>query len=77
LAWRGVAWRLVFPCGQGSLWYHDHTLGFTANNVYAGIAAMYFQADCATEADKSIMPKRAYHWPLMIQVSSDHGWVSP
>lgn len=29
----------------GPLWYHDHTLGMTRLNVYAGMAAMYFIRD--------------------------------
>ncbi len=28
----------------GNLWYHDHALGITRLNVYAGMAGFYFVA---------------------------------
>lgn len=31
--------------GAGSLWYHDHALGITRLNVYAGLAGFYFVRD--------------------------------
>ncbi len=34
-----------------TLWYHDHTLGMTANNVYAGPAGFYLVRGSYTRAD--------------------------
>lgn len=31
--------------GAGTLWYHDHALGITRLNVYAGLAGFYFVRD--------------------------------
>ena len=31
--------------GAGNLWYHDHALGITRLNVYAGLAGFYFVRD--------------------------------
>jgi len=40
----------VYPNGQdaATLWFHDHTLGATRLNVYAGLAAFYLLRDPAT-----------------------------
>jgi FtsP/CotA-like multicopper oxidase with cupredoxin domain len=35
--------------GQAPLWFHDHTLGATRLNVYAGIAGAYYLLDPAQE----------------------------
>jgi spore coat protein A, manganese oxidase len=34
----------------GNLWYHDHALGITRLNVYAGLAGFYFVRDGMTRA---------------------------
>ncbi len=41
-----------YPNSQGAapLWFHDHTLGATRLNVYAGIAGGYYNLDPAQEA---------------------------
>ena len=41
-----------YPNTQGSapIWFHDHTLGATRLNVYAGIAGAYYILDPAQEA---------------------------
>jgi FtsP/CotA-like multicopper oxidase with cupredoxin domain len=41
-----------YPNSQGAapLWFHDHTLGATRLNVYAGIAGAYYVLDPAQEA---------------------------
>ncbi|HEY6002550.1 MAG TPA: multicopper oxidase domain-containing protein [Anaeromyxobacter sp.] len=36
--------------GQAPLWFHDHTLGATRLNVYAGIAGAYYLIDPAQES---------------------------
>ncbi len=47
-AWsQGVTNNYSYPNGQEAttLWYHDHTLGATRLNVYAGLAGFYFLRD--------------------------------
>jgi spore coat protein A len=48
-----------------SLWYHDHGLGITRLNVYAGLAGFYFIRD--NEEDALNLPSGDYEIPLMIQ----------
>jgi len=50
------------------LWYHDHAMGITRLNVYAGIAANYLLRDSAE--DSLNLPKGAYEIPLVIQDKS-------
>ncbi|MHC1681918.1 MAG: multicopper oxidase family protein [Clostridiaceae bacterium] len=48
-----------------TLWYHDHSLGTTRLNVYAGLAGFYIINDLY---EKSLnLPKDEYDIPLMIQ----------
>jgi spore coat protein A, manganese oxidase len=48
-----------------SLWYHDHALGITRLNVYAGLAGMYLIRD--DEEVALNLPSGAYEMPLLIQ----------
>ncbi len=48
-----------------TLWYHDHALGITRLNVYAGLAAFYLLRDKA-EA-KLNLPRDPYELPIVIQ----------
>ncbi len=43
VAWQRGSATFVYPNSQraGTLWYHDHTLGMTRLNVYAGPAGFY------------------------------------
>lgn len=43
--WRGKTNIYQNDQGAGSLWYHDHALGITRLNVYAGLAGFYFIRD--------------------------------
>lgn len=53
--------------GDGeTLWYHDHALGRTANNVYAGLAGFYLLRNPALEAELKL-PTGDYEIPLAIQ----------
>jgi FtsP/CotA-like multicopper oxidase with cupredoxin domain len=60
------------PC---MLWYHDHTLGLTRLNIYAGLAGFYLirsddPADHPTVADSgapAVLPAGPYEIPLAIQ----------
>lgn len=49
----------------GTLWYHDHTVGITRLNVYAGLAGFYLIRDQLEE--QLNLPKDEFEIPLMIQ----------
>jgi len=49
----------------GALWYHDHAIGITRLNVYAGLAGFYFIRDFLEE--RLNLPKGPYEVPLLIQ----------
>lgn len=52
------------------LWFHDHGLGATRLNVFAGLAAAYIvrdQFDTGTEPNPIGIPGAAYEIPLVIQ----------
>ncbi|WP_236634705.1 multicopper oxidase family protein [Alteribacter lacisalsi] len=53
-------------CQQAStLWYHDHALGITRLNVYAGLAGFYLISD---ENEKALhLPEGEFDIPLLIQ----------
>jgi len=66
-----------FPCGSSSvyhypndqqaatLWYHDHAMGITRLNVYAGLAGFYLLRD---DRELSMnLPSGEYEIPLMLQ----------
>ncbi len=50
------------------LWYHDHAMGITRLNVYAGLAGNYLLRDSVENALN--LPKGAYEIPLVIQDKS-------
>ncbi|MCW3798262.1 multicopper oxidase domain-containing protein [Sphingomonas sp. BN140010] len=55
--------------GAATLWYHDHALGMTRLNVYAGLAGFYILQDderLALEAQQ-ILPSGRYDLGLVIQ----------
>ncbi|GFO70354.1 spore coat protein [Geomonas limicola] len=54
------------PANQ--LWYHDHAMGITRLNVYAGLAANYLLRD--SKEDALNLPRGAYEIPLVIQDKS-------
>ena len=48
-----------------TLWYHDHAIGITRLNVYAGLAGFYLIRD---EAEEQLnLPSGKYEIPLVIQ----------
>ncbi len=49
-----------------ALWYHDHSLGMTRVNVYAGPAGFYFIRGGSSDLTSGL-PKGAYEIPLLIQ----------
>ena len=51
-----------------TLWYHDHAIGITRLNVYAGLAGLYIIRD---KLEKSLnLPEGAYEVPIVIQDKS-------
>ncbi len=48
-----------------TLWYHDHAIGITRLNIYAGLAGFYLIRD--EEEDALNLPGGEYEIPLMIQ----------
>ncbi|WPS90047.1 multicopper oxidase [Brevibacillus halotolerans] len=48
-----------------TLWYHDHALGITRLNVYAGLAGFYLIRD--QKEEKLNLPRGKYEIPLVIQ----------
>lgn len=49
------------------MWFHDHALGMTRNNIYAGLAGNYFLRGGASDLPSASLPKGAYEIPLIIQ----------
>lgn len=47
-----------------TMWYHDHAMGITRLNVYAGLAGMYILR--GEEEEKLPLPKGEYEIPLML-----------
>jgi spore coat protein A len=56
------------------VWYHDHAMGITRLNAYAGMAAGYLITDpvltALTTGDKPAIPGLAYTVPLILQDKS-------
>jgi spore coat protein A, manganese oxidase len=53
-----------------SLWYHDHAIGLSRLNIYAGLAGFYMIRD---QQERSFnLPKGDFEVPLMIQDRSFH-----
>lgn len=48
-----------------TLWYHDHALGITRLNVYAGLAGFYILRD--EEEEKLNLPSGKFEIPLVLQ----------
>lgn len=68
-----------------TLWYHDHTMGITRLNIYAGLAGLYVIRD-TNDPIASALPRRENEIPLIIQDRSfntdgslfyDHEGVNP
>lgn len=63
----GGSRRYEYPNGQphATLWYHDHAMDHTAQNVYRGLAGLYLLRD-ADEAAAGL-PAGDYDVPLLLQ----------
>jgi spore coat protein A, manganese oxidase len=55
-----------------TLWYHDHTLGMTRANVYAGPAGFYLLRGGDHDLPRDVLPWGAYEIPIAIQDRSFH-----
>lgn len=57
----------IYPNNQHgtTLWYHDHTLGITRLNVYAGLTGLYLLRDAAERT--LALPKAEFEIPLILQ----------
>jgi spore coat protein A, manganese oxidase len=68
---RSGLFRPADPCRYpndqpaATLWYHDHAIGITRLNVYAGLAGFYLIRD--PEENSLNLPAGPYQIPLMIQ----------
>jgi spore coat protein A, manganese oxidase len=62
-----VAQTYTYPNAQegSTLWYHDHTLGITRLNVYAGLAGFYLLRDPNNEPAN--LPSGAYEREIVFQ----------
>lgn len=60
--------RYTYPNTQEptTLWYHDHTLGTTRLNVYAGLAGFYLIDDPCNKIEQ-LLPSGKYDIPVVIQ----------
>ncbi len=63
----GHSARYHYPNAQPAapLWYHDHALGITRLNMYAGLSGFYMLRD--EEEEKMSLPAGDYEIPLMLQ----------
>jgi spore coat protein A, manganese oxidase len=60
-----VHYRYPNEQAAATLWYHDHALGITRLNVYAGLSGLYLLRD---DNERSLgLPSGEYEIPLMIQ----------
>ena len=59
--------RYIYPNNQqaATLWYHDHAVGITRLNVYAGLSGLYLLRDA--EEKSFDLPSHDYEIPLIVQ----------
>jgi len=50
-----------------TLWFHDHTLGMTRTNIYAGPAGFYLLRGGSADLPAGVLPAGNYEVPLAIQ----------
>jgi bilirubin oxidase len=53
-----------------TLWFHDHSLGMTRLNVYAGPAGFYLLRGGAYDLAPGVLPAGAFEIPMVIQARS-------
>ena len=50
-----------------TLWFHDHTLGMTRTNVYAGPSGFYLLRGGSSDLPPGVLPSGKYEVPLVVQ----------
>eukprot|EP00611_Tribonema_gayanum_P001801 TRINITY_DN11313_c0_g1_i2.p1 TRINITY_DN11313_c0_g1~~TRINITY_DN11313_c0_g1_i2.p1 ORF type:complete len:754 (-),score=205.37 TRINITY_DN11313_c0_g1_i2:1682-3943(-) len=64
----GECKEYLYPNNRATgLWYHDHTLDFTADNTFAGMAGQYIVRDCTNDKEKNYMPKDKHTIPFVMK----------
>jgi spore coat protein A, manganese oxidase len=63
----GKSVRYIYPNDQqaATLWYHDHAVGITRLNVYAGLSGLYLLRDA--DEKRFDLPAAEYEIPLIVQ----------
>jgi spore coat protein A len=64
-AWTTEVYEYTNRQPPATLWYHDHAMGQTRLNIYAGLAGLYLLRDPAESA--AALPRGPYEIALMIQ----------
>lgn len=67
--WRQVPYRYDNDQEAATLWYHDHALGITRLNVYAGLAGFYLLRDDNESRliEDGVLPSGPYEIEVVIQ----------
>ena len=68
--WESKKYRYDNDQPAGALWYHDHALGITRSNVYAGLAGFYFlrdHEDTGRHGNPLGLPAEQYELAYVIQ----------
>jgi FtsP/CotA-like multicopper oxidase with cupredoxin domain len=63
--WKKEIYHYVNNQLPATIWYHDHAMGYTRHNVYAGLAGFYIIRDPGNEP--AGLPSGPYEIPLAIQ----------
>lgn len=66
-AWTGEVYEYPNRQGPATLWYHDHAIGQTRLNVYAGLAGLYLLRGMEELDGRNGLPGGRYEIPLVIQ----------
>ncbi len=61
--------EFTYPNAQRAamLWYHDHAMDRTGQNVHAGLAGLYFVRDAADDAVLALLGGATQELPLVVQ----------
>jgi spore coat protein A len=68
--WRKALYHYDLPQAAGTIWYHDHALGITRLNVYAGLAGFFIlrdNLDTGLRDNPLGLPAYPYEVPIVIQ----------
>src|SRR6478736_33124 len=65
--WDGNVYEYPNSQPATALWYHDHTIGMTRYNVYAGLAGAYLIRDPNTEPKGLVQDEDTQEMPLVLQ----------